>query len=30
MAHEGFGHWAIAARKAFEEIRRSSPINNQK
>jgi hypothetical protein len=30
MANEGFGHWAIAARKVLQEIRLSKPINNQK
>lgn len=30
MANAGIADWAIAARKTLEEIRLSSPINNQK
>ncbi len=30
MANDGFGHWALAARKVLEEIRPSKPLNNPK
>ena len=30
MANDGFGHWAIAARKVLQEIHQSKFISNQK
>jgi hypothetical protein len=28
MVNDGYGHWALAARKVLDEIRSSKPINN--